>query len=100
VVGDEVWDQQSRVRIRLGPLPLDEYRGFLPGGEGHRALCALTSFYVGTEFVLELQLILRRDAVPPCELAGAEPEAPLLGWTSWMKSAPFHRDPGETILDI
>jgi type VI secretion system protein ImpH len=100
VVGDEVWDQQSRVRIRLGPLELADYQGFLPGGDAHRALRALTAFYAGSEFDLELQLILRRDAVPPCELAGAEPEAPLLGWTSWMKSAPFHRDPGETILEI
>jgi type VI secretion system protein ImpH len=100
VVGDEVWDQQSRVRIRLGPLELADYQEFLPGGGAHRALRALTAFYAGSEFDLELQLILRRDAVPPCELAGAEPEAPLLGWTSWMKSAPFHRDPGETILEI
>jgi len=100
VVGDEVWDRQSRVRIRLGPLDLAEYRGFLPGGEGHRALRALTAFYAGNEFDLELQLILRRDAVPACELAGAAPEAPQLGWTSWMKSAPFQHDPGETIFEI
>jgi type VI secretion system protein ImpH len=100
VVGDEVWDQQSRVRIRLGPLDMAEYRGFLPGGEAHSALRALTAFYTGSEFDLELQLILRRHAVPPCTLAGAAPEAPQLGWTSWMKSAPFDRDPGETILEI
>ena len=100
VVGDEVWDQQSRVRIRLGPLDLAEYRGFLPGGDGHRAIRALAAFYAGNELDLELQLILRRDAVPPCTLAGAATEAPQLGWTSWMKSAPFDRDPGETILEI
>src|SRR5258708_2254120 len=36
VVGDEIWDQQSRVRIRLGPLALERYREFLPGGEAYR----------------------------------------------------------------
>ena len=28
VVGDEVWDQQSRVRIILGPLDLERYADF------------------------------------------------------------------------
>ena len=29
-LGDEVWDQQSRFRIRLGPLGLDRFIEFLP----------------------------------------------------------------------
>ena len=59
VVGDETWDQQSRVRIQLGPLSLEEYVDFLPGHEGHRELRALTQFYTGGECVVEVQLILR-----------------------------------------
>ena len=38
VVGDEIWDQQSRVRIRLGPLTLEQYLDFLPGGEAFRRI--------------------------------------------------------------
>src|SRR5262245_57890179 len=32
VVGDEIWDQQSSARIRLGPLTLGQYVDFLPEG--------------------------------------------------------------------
>ena len=32
VVGDEVWNQQSKVRIVLGPLTLERYADFLPDG--------------------------------------------------------------------
>ena len=30
--GDEIWDQQSGVRIKLGPLSMAEYLDFLPSG--------------------------------------------------------------------
>ena len=100
VVGDEVWDQQSRIRIRLGPLTLERYRDFLPGAEGWQQAKALTEYYAGGEYDVELQLILRRDEVPACELAARADDAPQLGWTSWVKSAAFSRDPGETVLEL
>jgi type VI secretion system protein ImpH len=99
VVGDEVWDQQSRVRIQLGPLRLEKYMEFLPGGTAYNHLRALAQFYAGEEFDVETQLILKRDEVPFCELQ-EEGEGAQLGWTSWAKSAPFRRDPGDTILEL
>ena len=98
IVGDEIWDQQSRVRICLGPLTLAQYVDFLPGGEAYRRIRALTSFYAGSEYDMELQLILKRSEVPPCELNAGE--GPQLGWTSWVKNGPFGRDPDETILEL
>lgn len=97
VVGDEVWDQQARVRIRLGPLNLEQYEDFLPGGEAYRRIQAITGLFAGNEYDMELQLILKRTDVPRCELTSKGPQ---LGWTSWVKSAEFERDPGETILDL
>jgi type VI secretion system protein ImpH len=99
IVGDEIWDQQSRVRICLGPLTLAQYIDFLPGGEGHQRVRALTSFYAGSEYDMELQLILKRAEVPGCELSAAG-QGPQLGWTSWVKHGEFGRDPGETILEL
>jgi type VI secretion system protein ImpH len=98
VVGDEIWDQQSRVRIQLGPLSLERYMEFLPGGDAYRHIRAIARFYAGKEYDVEIQLILKRDEVPVCELK-AEP-GPQLGWTSWVKSAPFRRDPGDAILEL
>jgi len=98
VVGDAIFDQQSRVRIRFGPLSLEQYNDFLPGGDGYRRVKALTAFYANGEYDVELQLVLRRQEVPPCELAGEN--GPQLGWTTWAKSKELDRDPGETILEL
>jgi len=97
VVGDEVWDQQSRVRIQIGPLSLERYMEFLPGGEAYRHLRALAQFFAGQEFDLEAQLILKRPEVPVCDLNWENNQ---LGWTTWVKSAPFTRDPGDAILEL
>ena len=100
VVGNEIWDQQSRVRIQLGPLTLEQYVDFLPGHEGHRQLRSLTRFYTGGEYDVEVQLILRRQEVPACELKPQDGDGQQLGWTSWMKSAEFTHDAGETVLEL
>ena len=47
VVGHETWDQQSRVRIQLGPLTLEQYMDFLPGHEGHRAVALADAVLCG-----------------------------------------------------
>jgi type VI secretion system protein ImpH len=100
VVGDEIWDQQSRVRLRLGPLTIDQYRNFLPGGDAWKELRAIARFFTRDEFDVEAQFVLRREDVPPCELAGESADAPRLGWSTWVKSAPFDRDPDETVLQV
>jgi type VI secretion system protein ImpH len=100
VVGDEIWDQQSSVRVKLGPLTLTEYQDFLPNGTAYLPLCGLLRFFAGAEFDFEVQLILDRQEVPGCELGAEDGAAPQLGWVTWMKSAPFGRDPADTILQI
>lgn len=99
VVGDEVYDQQARVRVRLGPLSLVEYKRLLPGGAAYRRLKQLTDFFSRRQIDFEAQLILRREEVPACELDPLEAEPVRLGWTTWMKSRPgFPRDPEDTVL--
>ncbi len=98
VVGEEVWDQQSRVRIRLGPLSLDQYDMFLPGRSGHDRLRALTRFYSRDQLDFEVQLVLKREDVPECAVGGPEPPVQL-GWTTWVKTRPeFPRDPEDTVF--
>ncbi|MGA2269585.1 MAG: type VI secretion system baseplate subunit TssG [Bryobacteraceae bacterium] len=100
VVGDEIWDQQSTVRIRLGPLTLEQYRDFLPDGSAHAPLRALVRFFAGNELDFEAQLVLRKEEAPACEL-GSEGEAgPRLGWLTWAKTAPMAENPADGILRI
>lgn len=100
VVGDEMWDQHSRARIKIGPLTVEKYLEFLPNGTAHQPLKALTKFYSNGEVDFEAQLILRKDEVPPCSLGASGPDAPQLGWVTWMKTAPLGRHPGDTILEL
>jgi type VI secretion system protein ImpH len=100
VVGDEIWDQRSRVRVKLGPLTLAQYRDFLPEGTAFEPLRALTKFFCNDEFDFEVQLMLARDEAPRCEVGFEGDAAPRLGWITWLKSAPLNRDPGDTILNL
>jgi len=99
VVGDEVWDEQSRVRIRLGPLTLEEYRDFLPTGTAYQPLRALTRFF-SCEVDFEAQLVLKREEVPRLELGAEDEGAPVLGWVSWVRTVGMSRNPEDTILRL
>ncbi len=99
VVGDEIWDPHARVRVRLGPLPRRRYEEFLPGGRGHAAMRALSRFYGNDQYDFELQLVLARDEVPGFVLGADDPALPL-GWLSWIRTAPFTRNPDDTVLTL
>ena len=100
VVGDEVWNQQARARIRIGPLDLENYLDFLPNGSAYEPLRSLLRFWTNEEIDFEVQLILEREEVPRCQLGGEGDSAPQLGWVTWMKSKPMERHPEETIFNV
>ena len=100
VVGDEVWNQQSKVRIVLGPLKLERYVDFLPDGQSWQPLEAWVQFFSNDEWDFELKLILEGEQVPACILGAEGASGPQLGWVSWVKSAPFRRDPDDTVLAL
>jgi type VI secretion system protein ImpH len=100
VVGDEVWNQQSKVRIVLGPLTLDRYVDFLPEGKSWEPLRAWVKFFSNDEWDFEVKLVLEREEVPACTLGAEGASGPQLGWVSWVRSAPFGRDPDDTVLAL
>jgi type VI secretion system protein ImpH len=100
VAGNEVWDQGARARIKLGPLTLSQYLDFLPNGSAFPALQGLTRFFSSDEIDFEVQLVLERAEVPPCELGSEGDDSPKLGWVSWVRSSPMGRDPEDTVLAL
>ncbi len=100
VVGDEVWDQSARVRIKIGPLSLEQYVEFLPTGSAFKPLQELTRFFSNDELDFEAQLILKREEVPRCELGAEQGIAPQLGWTTWGRTKEMPRDVADTILPL
>jgi len=100
VAGDEIWSPQARLRIVLGPLSLQQYLDFLPSGTAFSPLRSLVRFYAGDEFDFEVQLILKREDAPPCELGAQGAAAPQLGWLSWSKTKDMLSDPSQAILQL
>lgn len=58
-VGTQIYDRQSKFRVVVGPVGLDEYRRFLPGGDLLPLLIGLARRYAGDELRWDMQLILR-----------------------------------------
>ena len=93
VVGDEVWDQTARVRIEIGPLVLGPVPGLPAAGLRLPSPSALTHFFSNGEFDFEIQLILDRQDVPPCELGAEGEDAPQLGWHTYVKTREMKKTP-------
>ena len=80
LLGGRVWSRQHKFRVVLGPLDLADYRRLLPGGLSFHRLIPIVRNYVGDTLIWDVNLILRREQVPPICL-GREGQ---LGWTTWL----------------
>ena len=98
VVGNAVYDPHARVRLRVGPLPYEQFRAFLPGGEHYDRLRRLAAYYADGEVGVEAQLVLDRSEVPGTML---DPEdSPRLGMGAWLRVRPPIRDPDDVVLTL
>lgn len=98
IVGTRIWDQQSKFRVRLGPLAFKQFQAFLPNGSAYKALRSLIRFMIGLEFDFDVQLILKAKQVPGAILTTRAVRRPMLGWTSWLKTTPFKKDDDQVTL--
>jgi type VI secretion system protein ImpH len=95
VAGERKYEVQLKFRIRMGPMELDDLRRLVPTGESFRRLKDWVLNYVNQEFYWDLQCVVKAAAVPPISLG----QGAMLGWTTWLKSQPFTRDPDDAIFD-
>ena len=87
IVGDAVWDIQSRIRIIIGPVGWADFLSLLPDGSRMTSIQQLVRFYVGQHLDFDIQVLLDKNQVPPCRLGEGDPSfAPRLGWTTWLES--------------
>ena len=96
IIGERVWQRQDKFQLRIGPLGLDEYRAFLPGGRAFRALVAVVRNYVGLEALWEAALVLRGRERPLTRLG----EFGELGWTSWLGTETNDEDIDHLVLQV
>ena len=91
-VGQRLWDRQTKVRIKLGPLNRAQFEQFMPGQPGLMALRELIQFCVGFTLDCDVVLILKREDIPIPALESAATMAPRLGYNLWVNSLPSPRD--------
>jgi len=94
IVGRRVWECQQKFRLRFGPMTLREYQRLLPGGDSLRRLIAWMKNYLADQLLWEVQLILKKEEVPPLKMGTIGQ----LGWTTWLTSRPFDHDADDLVL--
>jgi len=97
IAGDRVWSDQSKFRLRIGPVSLKKFNSFLPVGSAYKPLTEMVRLLAGLEFEYDVQLSLKRDEVPFFVL-GSDPNGARLGWTSWLKTSDFSKDDDQVVL--
>jgi len=97
-LGDEVWNQQGRFRIRVGPLSLDRFLDFLPDGQAMAKLVQFTRLLAGQAMAFDVQVFLRASEVPYCRLDDEGIDAPRLGEMAWLKTREFQIDAGDAVF--
>lgn len=103
VLGGRVWDLQSRVRLRVGPLSRERFEQFLPdtstGPQRRRfqLLCQMTRLLLGPCIDLDVQLVLEQSSVPRLQSLSASGHR--LGWDAWLTSEALARDGHEPVFE-
>jgi type VI secretion system protein ImpH len=95
IAGERKYEVQLKFRIRMGPMELIDLQRLLPIGPSFRCVKDWVLNYVNQEFYWDLQCVVKASAVPVISLG----QGAALGWTTWLKSKPFTRDPDDAIFD-
>ena len=98
IIGTRIWDQQSKFRIRIGPVNFKQFQAMLPNGSANKPLHSVVKFMAGYDFGYDVQLVLSAKQVPGTVLTTKAVRRPALGWTSWLRTKPFTMDDEQVIM--
>lgn len=88
IIGNKIYDLQTKFRIKIGPLKLDEYVSFFRGEYNAFRLMEWVRYYVGEEYEWDVQLVLAQEEVPRFMLGSNN----RLGLTTWLGEVHGDRD--------
>jgi len=100
VVGQRVWDVQSKFRVRLGPLGYRVFRRFMPSGDALPPLCQMTRSYAGPQWDFDVQPVLKAAEVPWCRIGGEGADPARLGWNTWIRSRDMEHDVDDAVFSL
>lgn len=106
ILGERVWNVQSKFRVRVGPVGREQFEELLPDPSPTRAgkkfylLMHLIRLYAGPEFDVEVQFVVRAAAVPATQLPRTAGRGPRLGRNAWLTSMTPDRDAGDAAFTV
>jgi len=86
ICGSQVWESQTKFRVHLGPVDKEKFARLMPTGDLLVPIFSLVRYMVGIEYEFDIRIYLRKKDVPLCQLGAEGPDAPMLGWTTWVSS--------------
>ncbi|MEJ2793923.1 type VI secretion system baseplate subunit TssG [Iodobacter sp. LRB] len=86
--GDRIWDRQTKLNLRLGPLRWAQFSALQPNADAAHSLRELLKFALGHSLACDVTLILDQRDVPVAQLA-AEPVVQL-GGSCWLGAQDHH----------
>ena len=105
VIGERVWDIQSKFRLRIGPLDYGQFLDFLPDlapipkRKSLYLLFHMVKLYVGPALDFDVQLVLKSSEVPECQLEEGLTFGTRLGWNTWLRSEDLRDDPEDAVFE-
>lgn len=98
LTGERVWQRDLRVGLLVGPLSLERYQRYLPGGSAARALKQLITLLTGVSLEYEVRLQLKASEVQAIQLGSSQ--GPRLGWETFLVSRPVEQDRCDAGYDL
>jgi type VI secretion system protein ImpH len=97
IAGATVRDRTGSFRVVIGPVNYADYLSLEPGSARMRELMALTRLFVGPALRFDVQVVLRKEDVPFCQL-GDRAHLPRLGWNAWARLVPLAQDSYDAVV--
>lgn len=86
LVGARIWQRDLRLRLSIGPLRLNRFEDFLPGGSAAAALAKWLTLFCGGTLEFEVRLILHQLDVRSTGLFASG--GGRLGWDAFVSTRP------------
>ncbi|QDU63421.1 hypothetical protein Pan216_43010 [Planctomycetes bacterium Pan216] len=104
VAGEKVWNVEAKIRVRVGPLDFNTFNDYLPDRSSSSErknfflLVKMIRLYAGLELDVDVQLVLKGDAVPESQLSESDDVGPRLGWNVWVRSQDLDHDADDAVF--
>lgn len=103
VIGTQVWDQQGKFRLHLGPMSYVQFSRFLPNPEDPTSrfgeLVDFVRMYARIDLDFDVNLLLASGEVPVLRLGGSPEFDARLGWNTWLGGGEPLGDRGEALFE-